>query len=198
MKRQLSLALVLPLVLVAFLTAGCKASTTAGSGGGAVATSVVTGTGSTLSTNPTTTGASAATSCPTSNTTSFAKTKFVLHAGLALGAFHRYIYKPLRAGNFQSGAHGRIAAFVKAGLAALFVKREVRLAYDDAQANPTLCSAIATPLQAIGDKISSAVSALRGGDTSAVTALESTVQGVESKASSAGSAIQENANAPLQ
>ena len=30
----------------------------------------------------------------------FAKTKFVLHAGLAFGAVHRYIYKPYRSGGF--------------------------------------------------------------------------------------------------
>ena len=38
------------------------------------------------------------------STTHFAKTKFVLHAGLAFGAIHRYIYKPLRAGALHSGA----------------------------------------------------------------------------------------------
>jgi hypothetical protein len=43
-------------------------------------------------------------SCPTSNTKSFAKTKFVLHAGLAFGAFHRYLYKPYQAGTFNKGA----------------------------------------------------------------------------------------------
>jgi hypothetical protein len=38
----------------------------------------------------------------------FAKTKFVLHAGLAFGAIHRYIYKPLRAGALRSGTPGRV------------------------------------------------------------------------------------------
>src|SRR4030088_2328381 len=50
----------------------------------------------------------------------FAKTKVVLHMGLAFGAFHRYIYKPLRAGAFKSGAAGRVKALLKAGAAALF------------------------------------------------------------------------------
>ena len=94
---------------------------------------------------------------PTSNSTSFAKTKFLLHAGLAFGAFHRYLYKPLQAGTYKSGADGRIKAFLKAGLAALYIKREVRLAYSDVTANPTLCKAIAAPLRSVGDKISAAV-----------------------------------------
>jgi hypothetical protein len=38
------------------------------------------------------------------------KTKFVLHAGLAFGAFHRYLYKPFKAGTFKAHAHGRIRA----------------------------------------------------------------------------------------
>lgn len=205
MKRRLSVALFLPILLTALLTSGCKASTKAtntGANGAAVTTTNATaGTGSgptpAASAGATDSAGSGSTDCPTSNTTAFAKTKFVLHSGLAFGAFHRYIYKPLRAGSFQSGSSGRVKTFIKAGLAALFVKREVRLAYEDVKANPTLCKVIAAPLQAVGDKISGAVTALKGGDPSAVTAVESTVQGVESKASSAGTTIQEDANAPL-
>ena len=116
---------------------------------------------------------------------------------MAFGAFHRYIYKPLRAGQFRSGTPGRFAAFAKAGLAALFIKHEVRLAYEDAKANPTLCKLIAAPLQAVGDKISGAVTALKGGDTSAIGGLEQSVQDVKNKATSNGAAIVENPNAPL-
>lgn len=39
-----------------------------------------------------------------------------------------------RAGQLSSGADGRIAAFLEAGLDALFIKREVRLAYDGLRA----------------------------------------------------------------
>src|SRR5882757_115478 len=85
-------------------------------------------------------------SCPASNTIAFAKTKFLAHTGLAFGAFHRYLYKPFQAGTFKKGASGRITAFIKGGLAALFVKREIRLASEDVKANPTLCKAIAAPL----------------------------------------------------
>ena len=50
----------------------------------------------------------------------FAKTKFALHAGLAAGAIHRYLYKPYKAGTLQPGAKGRTKALVKAGLATAF------------------------------------------------------------------------------
>jgi hypothetical protein len=50
----------------------------------------------------------------------FAKTKFVLHAGLAFGAIHRYIYKPLRAGALHNGAPGRVKVLLKGAAAAIF------------------------------------------------------------------------------
>ena len=136
-------------------------------------------------------------SCPTSNTTNFAKSKFVLHSGLAFGAFHRYLYKPFQAGTFKSGAHGRTLALVKAGAAALFIKREVRLAYEDVQANPTLCKSIGQPLQQIGDKVQDAVDGLKQGNFSPISILEGAISGVESKSSSAGTPIQENDNPSL-
>jgi hypothetical protein len=122
----------------------------------------------------------------------------VLHTGLAFGAFHRYLYKPFRAGAFQKGAHGRIVAFAKAGASALFIKREIRLASEDVKANPSLCKLVAAPMQDIGDKISDAVSSLKSGDVSGITGIEQTVQSIEGKAASTGNTIQEDENAPLK
>lgn len=190
------LAAVLSMVLVAFVAAGCGGkNNTAGSAASSVGSATTAGASPSGSTGADASGG--ATACPTSNTTSFAKSKFVLHAGLAFGAFHRYLYKPFQAGTFKSGAHGRLTGFVKAGAAALFIKREVRLASEDVQANPTLCKAIGQPLQAVGDQVSSVVDKLKGGDTSAIGVLEGLVQTVESKASSSGNSIQEDSNPSL-
>jgi hypothetical protein len=49
----------------------------------------------------------------------FAKTRLLLHTGLAFGAIHRYIYKPLRAGALRSGAPGRIKVLLKGAAAHL-------------------------------------------------------------------------------
>lgn len=68
----------------------------------------------------------------------FAKAKFVLHMGLAFGAFQRYILRPYRAGSFRRGAPGRTAALVKAGLAGAFAVRELKLARRAALSDPTL------------------------------------------------------------
>ena len=49
--------------------------------------------------------------------TSFAKTKFVIHAGLAFGAFKHFIYDPWKAGDFKKLFSHKIA-LAKAALAA--------------------------------------------------------------------------------
>ncbi|HET7046845.1 MAG TPA: hypothetical protein VFI54_01125 [Solirubrobacteraceae bacterium] len=88
----------------------------------------------------------------------FAKTKFVLHAGLAFGAIHRYIYKPLRAGALHSGAPGRVKVLLKGAAAAVFAVHELRLAHDDA-----LSSDLLRPLTNRVDGLSSKLTGLVGG-----------------------------------
>lgn len=56
----------------------------------------------------------------------FAKTKFLLHAGLAFGAFHRYIYKPFKNGGFTPVSSHKLA-IVKAGAAGLFAYHEIKI-----------------------------------------------------------------------
>jgi hypothetical protein len=177
------LGLVISLTLVAFLAAGCKSSSTTAAAGGVSATSAAS-----VSAGPA--------SCP-SEASGFAKTKFLAHSALGFGAFHRYIYKPFRAGTFRKGAHGRVAAFVKAGLAALFVKREIRLAFAAAQNSPALCKIVVSPMRKVSESVQAAVSKLKHGDASGVGSIESAISQVESQASSQGSNIVENANAPL-
>lgn len=95
--------------------------------------------------------------CPTDgNSRAFAKTRFALHAGLALGAFHRYIYKPLKNGGFREGADKRKRTFAKAAIAGVFVVHEVKVANGFAQANPTLCAAgqrLSTTFSTLTDKL---------------------------------------------
>jgi hypothetical protein len=172
---------------VTVLTVGLAlALALAGCGKSAATTSSGTASQATASTS------TGATTCPTSNTKSFAKTKFVLHTGLAFGTFHRYIYKPFKAGTFRKGAHGRITAFVKAGATALFIKREIRLASEDVMANPTLCRAIGAPLANLGNSISGAVSKLKGGDPSGITDANSLIAAISSKSSAGGAPITES------
>ncbi|MCK9921057.1 hypothetical protein MXD61_03895 [Frankia sp. AgPm24] len=109
--------------------------------------------------------------CPTNgNTKAFAKTRFALHSGLALGAFHRYIYKPLKNGGFKSGADKRKRTFAKAAIAGVFVVHEIKVANGFALANPSLCRAT----QSVRNTFSTLTGRLRGG-----TATEADVNSAE-------------------
>ena len=197
--RKIALSIVL---VMALFVAGCGKSASSSTDAGG-ATSSASSSSSGIAASATTSSSAsasgdAAASCPTSNTTSFAKTKFVAHAGLAFGAFHRYLYKPYRAGTFASGTtRSKVVAFAKAGAAALFIKREVRLASEDVKANPTLCKAIAAPLASVGNSITSAVDKLKRGDPSGLAAANTEIAGIESNAQSSGTAITEDPNAKI-
>ncbi len=136
-------------------------------------------------------GSTDANGCPTSNTTTFAKSKFVLHTGLAFGTFHRYIYKPFKAGQFSSGASGRVATFAKAGATALFAKREIRLASQDVKANPTLCRVLAAPLSKLAATFDALGTKLKHGDTSGVNDANSQIAGISAASAKGGAPITE-------
>ena len=140
----------------------------------------------------TATNASGQTTTRTVPDVKFAKTKFVLHTGLAIGAFRRYIYKPWKAGTFEQGADGRTAALVKAAAAGAFTANELRLARRAALSDEKL-RGVGDKLGGLTDKAQSLVPGFKDGNFSAgdigvlaaelggVTALAKTL-GVDVKA----------------
>lgn len=169
------------LIALALVLGGCgssSSSSSASSHGGAASTS--SGAGSSTS----------ASSAPT-GTVHFAKTKFVLHMGLAVGAFHRYIYKPLRAGEFGKPLSHK-AALVKAALATAFTIHELRIAYTDAQSSPLL-SKLVSPLTAVKDKISALTAQFKGGhyDPAQINSVQSDVAAISSQSAGAGALIKD-------
>jgi hypothetical protein len=129
-----------------------------------------------------------------------ATAKFVLHAGLAFGAFHHWIYKPFKAGNFTGGnLKNHKAAALKAALAGLFAYHELKLAFEDAKASPLL-SKLAAPLTALGTKLKSLASGLKSGtlDPSAVESANGDTSTIGGLASGAGAAISEKVPSALQ
>jgi hypothetical protein len=127
----------------------------------------------------------------------FAKTKFVLHAGLAFGAFHRYIYKPFRSGGFTPPLHHK-AAIVKAGVAALFVYHEVKIALVDARSSPLL-SKLVSPLTALQQKLNGLHHGLSAGhlDSGAISAANNAVSSIGSQSAHSGVSIRELATSKL-
>jgi hypothetical protein len=117
----------------------------------------------------------------------FAKTKFVLHAGLAFGVFHRYIYKPFKAGAFKSGSPGRLKAGIKAAIAAAFVYHELKLACKDAN-NSSLLRPLLAPLNLAVGAFSSLEAKLKGGSftDSTLTGAAGAVDGLGKQSSGLG------------
>jgi hypothetical protein len=127
----------------------------------------------------------------------FAKTKFLLHAGLAFGAFHRYIYKPYKSGGFTPVSSHKLA-IVKAGAAGLFAYHEIKIALVDAQSSSTL-SKLVSPLTALQSKMSSLGSKLKSGklDGSAISNANSSVSSIGSQSASSGASIKDLATPSL-
>ncbi|MDQ6775480.1 MAG: hypothetical protein M3071_04480 [Actinomycetota bacterium] len=157
----------LPVLLVAavLLVAGCGNSTTTVTGSNGQAT--------------------------TQTHIAFAKTKFLLHAGLAFGAFHHYIYEPLKAGAFAHPLSHKLA-LAKAALAAAFVIHELKIARMDAQASPLL-SKLFSPLTAVAGSLVAVGASLKSdiANSSAIQSVNGAIDGIKSTASSAGAAITE-------
>ena len=128
-------------------------------------------------------GSGASSSTPTVH---FAKTKFVLHVGLAFGAFHRYLYKPLKAGDFTKPLSHK-AAVVKAALATAFIVHELKIAYTDAQASPILTKLV-SPITALKNKVTAMVAGLKAGhhDPAQIKSAQSDVSAIASQAAGAG------------
>ena len=193
--NRVRLKLCLPLLVVSLLVAGCKSNATGSAGStGAAAAAAATSVVASAATPAATPAAISPTeaACPTSNTTAFAKTKFVTHVGLLVGTFHRYLYKPLRAGSFGSGVHGRLAALIKAGSTALFDVHEARLAVADVKGNPLLCKALAAPLTGIATKLDAIRTKIVHGDTSGLADANSSLSAITSASAQDGVPITES------
>ncbi len=146
------------------------------------------GSGSSSSSSAGATGA--ATGSTTPDVGHLPTAKFALHAGLAFGAFHRYIYKPLKDGTFSGGILKHKVALVKAGLAGLFAYHELKLALTDAQASPKLHSLVA-PFTALGDKLKSIGESAKSGnfDPSTITSANGDVTNLSGLAKQAGISV---------
>ncbi|WP_427893171.1 hypothetical protein ACQHIV_09835 [Kribbella sp. GL6] len=178
-----------PLLLIALLLGGCGGSTKNNSSASTTpsASTSEPAAGSTPSASTT----AAADTCPASNTKSFAKTKFVAHVGLAAGSFHRWIWKPYKAGTFAKGAHGRLKATIKAGLTAAFIAHEVKVASDDVNASPALCKVLKKPLVALGNQLDGLKSKITGGDLSSLDGVNTAIAGVTTLSDKNGAQITE-------
>jgi hypothetical protein len=157
---------------------------------GCVATFGLAGCGSSSSSSSAGGGSTVAST--TTGTTSFAKTKFLIRAGLAFGAFHHFIYNPVKAGDLKHPTLHKLT-LVKAGLAALFVYHELKLAATDVKRSKIL-SALFAPLTLVANKLSALKSSLTSGSAkpSDISGLNSQLTQIGNTAASKGQAISES------
>jgi hypothetical protein len=122
---------------------------------------------------------------------SFAKTKFLLHAGLAAGAFHRYIYKPYRTGAFKKGAPGQKKALAKAAASAVFAFHELKVADGDARCDGPVLRRLANPLSAALSELSSLKGVLGAGNLAGIGGAAAALDGLVAKAGQGGVQIKD-------
>jgi hypothetical protein len=135
---------------------------------------------------------SAASASVSSGTKHFAKTKFVLHAGLAFGAFKHWIYNPVKAGDLKHPFSHKVT-LIKAGLASAFVYHELKLAAGNVKSSKVL-STLFAPLTIAADKLKSLKSSLADGSVnpSEIDNLNSQFGQISSTASAHGQSITES------
>ena len=106
-------------------------------------------------------GASPA-SCASVGTRKIPKARLLADLALTYGAFHRYLYKPYKAGAFRKGANGRTKAIIKAGLATAVILKLLSNAKKNAEADPALCKYVPT-MDTIKASLSTLAAKIRGG-----------------------------------
>jgi hypothetical protein len=121
----------------------------------------------------------------------FAKTKFVLHAGIAAGAFYRYIYNPYRAGTFKKNAPGRKKALVKAAATSLVVVHELKVASRDAQCDGPALKKLASPIRALIDAVTSLKAIETGGGLGAIATAAAAFDKFKTASAGAGTVIKQ-------
>jgi hypothetical protein len=132
-------AVLMGLVIVVGAAAGCS-SKSSGSASSAASASAP---ASSSTASASAAGASPAV-CASAGTRKIPKTRLLTDLGLTYGAFHRYLYKPYKAGSFTKGADGRTKALIKAGLASAAIVKLLSNAVKNAAADPTLCKYVPT------------------------------------------------------
>jgi hypothetical protein len=142
------------------------------------------------------TGANGQATTTTVKNIHFANTKFVLHMGLAFGAFHRYIEKPLRSGALRSGAPHRIATLVKGAAAAAFIVHELRIAREDAMSSTQL-RPLLVKLDNLETRIKDLIPGLKNGSASsqAVSGVSGATSALGSQSKGLGFGIHDIAHA---
>lgn len=156
MKRLI--ALVMGLMILLGGVAACSSSSTSAP--------AATATGQAASNAVSQTASPSNASCASAGTRKIPKTRLLADLALTYGAFHRYLYKPFKAGAFHKGANGRTKAIIKAALATAAIVKLLSNASKNAAADPTLCKFVPN-LDTIKASLSDLTGKIKGGTATA-------------------------------
>ncbi len=170
----LPLLLALALLFTGAAACGSKTSTTSSGSNG---TSSSTGSGSSSGSSGTQSGSTASgatsASCASVGSKKIPKTRVLADLGISAGAFHRYIYKPIKSGSFTGATKTKkVVTLVKGAVAAGAIAHFLGNAIDNARSDATLCKYVPNMTQ-IKTKLTAMGSQLRGGNTSQVDSTNS-------------------------
>jgi hypothetical protein len=174
-----SVAIALSVALLAFVV-GCGSSTSAHSASGAGVTNATARSATTFT-------------CPTKSTKKGAKTLFVVDAGLAAGAFKKWIYNPFKAGAFKKGTKGRIKSMLKAGIAGVFAVNRLKAAKVNAESDPLLCKLTIGPITKLTSALQGLASKAKTGrlSSSDVEGSSAALDQFKTASSGAGAPVKE-------
>ena len=133
-------------------------------------------------------------SCASAGTRKIPKTRLLADLALTYGAFHRYLYKPYKAGAFHKGASGRTKAIIKAGLATAVIVKLLSNASKNAAADPTLCKYVPS-MDNIKASLSNLADKIKGGSATSSDA-DSTNSLFEQLKNSTGFTAPSNSSLP--
>jgi hypothetical protein len=133
-----------------------------------------------------------AVACSKVGTKKLAKTRFLLHAGLGIGAFRHFVYTPFKAGKFNKGQKGRVKAMVVAGAATLFALHQLKTAKGFAEADKTLCKLVA-PIDKLTASLPGLGSGLKSGklDSNGISTTATNVASLKGSSTKLGAPITE-------
>jgi hypothetical protein len=164
-------------VVIALAAAGCGSSNNSKTAGTAASAKAA--------------ATAASTSAAPASPAKAATARFALHAGLAFGAFHRYVYAPAKAGQLKNlTSHKAVVA--KGAAAAFLIGHELKLATAAAKASPAL-STLYTQLAVLSQGFSAALARLKAGHFNPVEieTAEAAIEGIKRAAAAAGSPVSE-------
>jgi hypothetical protein len=169
-KLLLPLPLLLALALLFTSAAACGSKTSTTSSGSSSSTTSSSGSSQTGS-SPS--GGATPTSCASVGSKKIPKTRVLADLGISAGAFHRYIYKPIKSGSFTGATKTKkVVTLVKGAVAAGAIAHFLGNAIDNARSDATLCKYVPNMTQ-IKTKLTAMGSQLRGGNTSQVDSTNS-------------------------